>query len=275
VFDLNSRAKPILKWAGGKSQLLPQLLTHFPNSFERFVEPFLGGGAVAFSLKQGVPALLNDGNAELINLYEVVRSSPRELMVALDCLSAKYSEDFYYRIREKTPRDSINRAARTVFLNKTGFNGLYRQNSRGGFNVPFGKREKCPALYDPKNLMQVSARLTNANLRQGDFAIAIDEAGQGDFVYCDPPYEPLSPTSSFNSYTGGGFSQLEQERLRVACLNAARRGALVAISNSSAQFILDLYAAEDVRCVSAKRAINSKGNGRGEIDEVLVIMKPR
>jgi DNA adenine methylase len=275
VFDLENRAKPILKWAGGKSQLLPQLLNHFPNRFERLVEPFLGGGAVAFSLKRGVPALLADGNEEIINLYEVIRRTPRELMNALDYLSSKYSEDFYYGIRAEIPKIPVEQAARTIFLNKTGFNGLYRQNGKGCFNVPFGKRLKCPALYEQENLMRVSVRLNDADLRKSDFAAVIDEARCGDFVYCDPPYEPLSRTSSFNSYTGGGFSQLDQERLRTACVNAARRGASVAISNSSAQFILDLYANEDVRYVSAKRAINSKASGRGEINEVLVIIKPR
>jgi DNA adenine methylase len=274
MFDLVNRAKPVLKWAGGKSQLLPQLLEHFPGRFDRLIEPFLGGGAVALALKPGVPAVLNDGNAELINLYQVIRSSPRELMNALDRLSALYSEDFYYKVRSEVPADLIEQAARTVFLNKTGFNGLYRQNSKGGFNVPFGKRELCPALYDVENLMAVSIRLKTAELQHGDFEGAIAAARRGDFVYCDPPYEPLSRTSSFNAYTGGGFSQSEQARLRAVCLEAARRGVTVAISNSAASFILDLYAQDDVRKVSAKRSINSKGNGRGEIDEVLVFFSP-
>lgn len=274
MFDFENRAKPVLKWAGGKSQLLPQLLQHFPSHFDRLVEPFLGGGAVALALKPGVPAILNDGNAELINLYQVVRSSPRELMTALDRLSALYSEEFYYKIRSEVPSGRIEQAARTVFLNKTGFNGLYRQNSKGAFNVPFGKRENCPALYDVENLLAVSGRLKTAELRTGDFEHAINSAGPGDFVYCDPPYEPLSRTSSFNAYTGGGFPQSEQERLRVVCVEAARRGATVAISNSAAAFILDLYSNDDVKKLAAKRSINSKGDARGEILEVLVVLKP-
>lgn len=273
MFDIENRAKPILKWAGGKSQLLTQLLEHFPNKFERFIEPFLGGGAVALSLKPGVPAILNDGNDELIKLYQVVRDWPDELVKALDKLSKDYSEEFYYQIRSQIPKSDIDQAARTIFLNKTGFNGLYRQNRKGQFNVPFGKRENCPALYDKANLLLVSSRLQSAKLQFGDFALAINAAGPGDFIYCDPPYEPLSRTSSFNSYTGGGFSQQEQQRLHKACTDAAGKGAIVAVSNSSASFILDLYAGNDIRKVVAKRAINSKATGRGAIEEVLIMMR--
>lgn len=275
MFDLQNRAKPPLKWAGGKSQLLSQLVHHFPVQFDRLVEPFLGGAAVTLSLKPGVRALVNDSNSELINLYQVIRDEPRTLMAALDRLSESYSEEFYYRVRAEQPQFPVDIAARTIFLNKTGFNGLYRQNRRGIFNVPFGKRTACPALYSVENTFEVSQRLQSAELRLGDFACVIDEAGKGDFVYCDPPYEPLSQTSSFNTYTRGGFSQEEQTRLRDVCVKAARRGAVVAISNSSSPFILDLFAGEDVRRVAARRAINSKGSGRGSIEEVLVLLGER
>lgn len=273
MFNLETKGRPILKWAGGKTGLLPQLIDNFPGAFSRYMEPFLGGGAVFFSLKNGVPAVLNDFNKELFNLYSVVRDSPTELMQALDVLTQEYSEEFYYKLREKSPTDPINMAARTVFLNKTGFNGLYRQNSKGGFNVPFGKRTKCPALYENKNLLAVSEKLQKAEIRNQDFELVINEAGAGDFVYCDPPYEPLSATSSFNAYNGGGFSHADQLRLRNVCAAAARRGAVVAVSNSSAPFIKSIYEDWDVRTLFAKRHINSKASSRGAIKEVLVLLQ--
>jgi len=271
-FDLQGRARPVLKWAGGKSALLPQLIENFPTTFDRFIEPFMGGGAVGFALREGRRAILNDTNPEIINLYRVIRDTPTDLMRGLDALSQKYSEEFYYLLRAQCPESDVAKAARTVFLNKTGFNGLYRQNSKGGFNVPYGKRTECPALYDRENLARVSVHLALADLRNEDFGSVLDSARKGDFVYCDPPYEPLSATSSFNSYTSGGFSRSEQTRLRDACAAAAARGAIVAVSNSSAPFIKELYADWDVRSVSARRAINSKGSARGEIKEVLVIL---
>ena len=272
MFDLEARARPILKWAGGKTGLLSQLTKHFPSRFAKYFEPFLGGGAVFLALKDGVPAVLSDSNREIIDLYTVVRDRCDDLVRTLDDLASKYSEEFYYRVRSDDFSDPVQRAARTVFLNKTGFNGLYRQNSKGGFNVPFGKRKRCPALYDEANLIAVGDRLRRAELRCDDFATVIGGAGPGDFVYCDPPYEPLSKTSSFNAYKDGGFSQHEQERLRDACAEAAGRGAMVAVSNSSSSFIKELYRGFDIRTVMARRAINSKGDSRGEIEEILVLM---
>lgn len=272
LFQYEMRAKPVLKWAGGKSALFPQLLEHFPQSARRFIEPFLGGGAVGFALREGQQALLNDSNPELVNLYTTIRDAPCELMAALDVLSKNYSSDFFYALRKECPAQAVERAARTVFLNKTCFNGLYRQNKKGEFNVPFGKRDECPELYDHKNILKVARLLQRVELRNEDFGVILSEAGKGDFVYCDPPYEPLSSSSSFNSYTGGGFSRSEQVRLRDACVNAACRGAIVAVSNSSAPFIKELYAQWDVRFLQSRRAINSKGGGRGAIEEVLVIL---
>ncbi|MES2615026.1 MAG: DNA adenine methylase [Bdellovibrionota bacterium] len=271
-FNLNTKAKPILKWAGGKSGVLPKLLETFPTTFKRYLEPFIGGGAVFFALNKNVPTIINDVNIELCNLYEVIRSQPHELMVILSNMANKYSEEYYYELRSKNFSCPVEKAARTVFLNKTGFNGLYRQNSKGGFNVPFGKRVKCPALYDSKNLLSVSNRLKSATISNLDFEKIIDEAGPGDFVYCDPPYEPLSVTSCFNAYHGGGFSQNDQRRLRDACVRAAQRGAFVAVSNSTADYILNIYQDWDIRRIRAKRSINSKGDSRGEIEEVVVLL---
>ena len=271
-FSIEHKAKPVLKWAGGKSGSLPQLLENFPGDFCRYVEPFVGGGAVYFALNPSIPALINDSNAELIELYEVIRDTPGRLRAELDQLSKRYSEKFYYELRASVLKDKLARVARMVFLNKTGFNGLYRLNSKGGFNVPFGKRKKCPALYAEENLLAVSKRLQSAEITRDDFERIIDKTRAGDFVYCDPPYHPISATSSFNSYTAGGFSRKEQTRLKEACKRAADRGVVVAISNSSAKFILELYSEWDIKMISARRAINSKGTSRGEINETLVIL---
>ncbi len=268
------RIKPVIKWAGGKSSLLPQLLPLFPERYSRYVEPFLGGGAVFFSLRQSATSLLNDRNPELIELYATVRDFPIPLMAELDAMAKMYSEDFYYSLRKQTPETQIMRSARTILLNKSGFNGLYRQNSKGSFNVPFGKRERCPRLYDKENLLRASAALQHATLQSLDFENVIDQAEKGDFVYCDPPYEPLSPTSSFNTYQGCGFAQDHQRRLKDACRRAQDRGAFVVISNSSADFIKELYSDCDIRQISARRAINSKGNGRGEIQELAILLPP-
>ena len=270
VFCVESRLRPVLKWAGGKASLLPQLVPLFPRAFERYVEPFVGAGAVFLAVDPGVPALLADANAELVNLYSVIRAHPLALMDALDALAEHYSEAHYYSVRAVCPALPVACAARTIYLNKTGFNGLYRQNRSGAFNVPFGKRVRCPALYDRANLLALSARLANATLLHRDFEEVMEGAGAGDFVYCDPPYEPLNPTSSFNAYKAGGFSRADQTRLREACVRAVGRGAAVAVSNSSAPFIVDLYAGDDLHRVKARRAINSKATARGVIDEVLV-----
>lgn len=270
-FNLETRIKPILKWAGGKSAVLPQLIQHFPKSFDRFVEPFFGGGAVFFALNPTVPAIANDVNPELIELYTVVRDTPTLLIKKLDELTGLYSEPFYYQLRAANPSTSADRAARTIFLNKCGFNGLYRQNKKGEFNSPFGKRIKCPQLYDRNNLLRASDHLRNVNLCCSDFEEIIDRCGQGDLVYCDPPYEPISATASFTAYSQSGFTQNDQKRLHEAVKRAVRRGAAVYLSNSSARFVLDLYREWDVKEVEARRAINSNGSGRGVVVEVLVV----
>jgi len=275
MFDAESRAKPVIKWAGGKSSLMDRMVPCFPSRFGRYFEPFLGGAAVFLSLSEPVAAFVNDRNPEIYRLYLVLRDYPRPLMKLLDRYAAKYSEEFYYRLRAQKPIDPVRRAARTIFLNKTGYNGLFRLNSSGVFNVPFGKRVRCPRLYDEANILAVSERLRRARLTNWDFEKVIDRAGPGDFVYCDPPYEPLSPTSSFNSYCAGGFSRDEQARLKVACERAAARGAFIAVSNSAAPFILDLYRDWQIYRILARRSINSKGTQRGAIHEVLAIRPGR
>lgn len=270
MFDLQRKTRPILKWAGGKTHLLPQLINKFPPQFDRYIEPFLGSGACYFALSERVPALLNDANEELISLYRVVRDYPHKLMRTLDGFSKQYGEIFYYELRATKLNSKIECAARTVFLNKTGFNGLYRQNSKGGFNVPFGKRPKCPALYTRDHLLNASKKLKYAELLNEDFATILGEAKGGDFVYCDPPYEPVSRTSSFNNYRSSGFCAREQERLKKSAASAAKRGAKIHISNSYAPLILELYEPFEITTLKARRAINSNGKRRGYIKEVLI-----
>lgn len=274
MFNLENRIKPVLKWAGGKSALLPQLVKNFPPKFDRLIEPFVGGGAVFFALAPEVPALINDSNPEVIELYKVVRDTPQQLMTALDRLALFYSEDFYYKLRSVTPENPIDRAARTVFLNKCGFNGLYRQNSKGQFNVPFGKRSVCPLLYDYDNIIRASLHLQKAEIQNVDFEILLNQSGIGDLVYCDPPYEPMTQTASFNTYQASGFSQDDQQRLRDAAARASERGSFVVISNSTSEFIQSLYKEWRVCNVYSKRVINSKGNSRGEILEMLMLREP-
>ncbi|WP_161597648.1 DNA adenine methylase [Fluviispira multicolorata] len=271
-FSLKEKSKPILKWAGGKTNLLPQLLKIFPVNFYRYIEPFIGGGAVFLSLTKKIPAIINDYNKEVFNLYMGILENPKEIIKNLDRYAKLYSEEFYYELRKNIPSSNYEKIARTIFLNKTGFNGLYRQNLKGEFNVPFGKRDACPTLYEIENFLKVSERLSSVEIFNEDFENVIDKSGQGDFIYCDPPYEPLSQTSSFNSYNSIGFNQQEQIRLYDSCVRASRRGACIIISNSNSKFILDLYKDFEIRKLFAKRAINSNGKKRGEIEEVLIFI---
>ena len=271
-FLLKNKPKPILKWAGGKSSLLPKFLENFPQNFETYLEPFLGGASVFLSLSPRIPAIINDSHPELFNLYSVLSLFPQELCEILDTYAAQYSQEFYYDLRKSKIENSIERAARTLFLNKTGFNGLFRHNSKGEFNVPFGKRQKCPTLYDLKNILLVSAKLRQAKLFQYDFEVIFSMSKAGDFIYCDPPYEPLSRTSSFNHYQGGGFSQYDQKRLYSCAKEAASRGVMVAISNSCSDFILNLYKEDKIFRIPARRSINSNGQKRGIIEEVLTLI---
>ncbi len=231
-------AQPFLKWAGGKAQLLAQFDRFFPDHLDRYFEPFIGGGAVFFHLKARFPqmrAFLRDNNAELINAYAAVRETPNELMRRLDQHLATHLADrehYYHLVRSQHHlADPIERAARMVFLNKTCFNGLWRVNARGEFNVPIGSH-KNPALYDRDNLLAASWALRGAQLAVQDFRTTLTETRGGDFVYMDPPYYPLSPTASFTSYTKEDFGPEEQRELAALFADAARRGARLMLSNS-------------------------------------------
>lgn len=247
--------KPLLKWVGGKSAILPVIRKHFPEKVKTYYEPFVGGGAVLFDTDFR-RVHVNDANAELVNFYRTVASFPRMLMWEVDKLAAQYSEAFFYQLRSETPVDSIAKAARFLFLNRTCFNGLYRVNRAGNFNVPFCKRSECPNLYDVESVLDVHDRLACATISCEDFEKIIDLAGDGDFVYCDPPYIPVSKTAKFTSYTAGGFTGDDHHRLAKACTGAWNRGAKVLISNSDSPLLHKLYPEAELQRIVAPRRIN-------------------
>jgi DNA adenine methylase len=267
------KAAPFLKWAGGKSQLLSQFREFFPATCTRYYEPFLGGGAVFFFLAPRL-AVLSDSNAELINVYQVVKENVEELIAILQRdYSGKNNERDYYRIRDEVDLSGLSpteRAARIIYFNKTCFNGLYRVNRSGKFNVPFGNYRN-PKICDAAGLQSASAALQGAQLDVSDFQDAVSQAQQGDLVYFDPPYAPLSPTSNFTSYTKEDFGETEQTRLAQVYRDLAKRDVRVMLSNSAKAQIIELYDGFRIEFVKANRAINANGNGRGPIDEILVM----
>ncbi|MCC6553747.1 MAG: DNA adenine methylase [Polyangiaceae bacterium] len=261
--------RPFLKWAGGKTQLLPRIQPLLPRRLKRYFEPFAGGAALFFHLRPR-RALLSDINAELVDCYLAVRDSVEDLIEALK--RHRYDEEHYYAVRDLDPRELplVERAARTIFLNRTGFNGLYRVNRAGNFNVPFGRFLK-PNFCDEKNLRACSAALRGADLRVRDFTAVRDLADRGDFVYFDPPYAPLSDTADFTSYVPGGFGWDQQERLSELFTELADRGVNVMLSNSSVPRVRDLYRGFQIVDVEAKRSINSRPNRRGTKAQEIVV----
>jgi DNA adenine methylase len=271
--------QPFLKWVGGKAQLLAQFDEFLPDRVERYFEPFIGGGAVFFHLKHRFPqmrAFLRDNNDELINTYIAVRDHPKPLMRRLDEHLAEFRADrerYYYRVRSwhHLPKaEVVERAARMIFLNKTCFNGLWRVNARGEFNVPIGSQTN-PGLYDRENILAASWTLEGVHLIKQDFRDTLNETRRGDFVYVDPPYHPISLTASFTSYTKEDFGAGEQQELAALFADAGRRGVRLMLSNSDAEFIRKLYRGFKIYTVKARRAINCDGSKRGKINEVVVI----
>ena len=263
-------ARPFIKWAGGKRQLLPALIARVPNTYSTYYEPFIGGGALFFSQRPG-RAVLADVNTRLIRTYRGVRDHVDEVIGLLH--DYPHDSKFYYDLRQKdidTASDA-EVAAWFIYLNKTGYNGLYRVNRGNGFNVPFG-RYANPTICDESTLRACSAALaTVEQILVSDFEVAVAGAKRGDFVYFDPPYVPLSITSSFTSYTSDGFGLEEQVRLRDVAKGLKKRGVRVLLSNSSAPFVRDLYAKDfDVAEVLATRMVNSKASARGAIVELVI-----
>jgi DNA adenine methylase len=296
-------ARPLLKWAGGKRQLLPALRRFYPRNFNRYWEPFLGSGAVFFDLyDRGLlddrTATLIDHNPDLIACYRAVRECPDEIVRELKRLARDHERrgsEAYYDVRNNrfnAQRAALQRtangrpltytpslAAMFIYLNRTGYNGLFRLNAAGEFNVPAG-RYANPRICDEENLMSVSAALgrNSITLEQCGFDAPLHSAGKGDFLYFDPPYAPLSKTARFTNYTAKGFGFEDQKRLRDVLITLATRGCHVVMSNSTAPEIAELYeASRDVsaaglRChrVPARRAINSKASARGAVAEFII-----
>jgi DNA adenine methylase len=274
---------PFLKWAGGKRRLLDALDSWVPTDFARYVEPFLGAGALFFHLhatgRIRGQALLNDANPELMTCYRVVQDPdrlPRLIERLREHAEHVTDSDYYYDVRswDRQPgfaaRSPVERAARTIFLNHTCYNGLYRLNRKGQFNVPYGKWRRPPRLFDEAVLRACHRALQDARLLNEDFEACLARAGAGDFIYLDPPYHPLSTTSSFTAYTGIEFREADQRRLAQQFRELDQAGCRLLLTNSATPLIRRLYRGYTMDTFLARRAINSQARGRGEIEELLV-----
>lgn len=271
------KAKPFVKWAGGKRQIIDKLLKLAPYDFKTYYEPFVGGGAFLFELSPK-NAVINDYNSELMNVYNCIKDEDKfsKMCNELNHYEANHSEEFYYEIRN-LDRDKIKfnrmadykRAARTIYLNKACFNGLYRVNSKNEFNVPFNKKSKVNT-YDGTNLgiMHSYFNFNNIIMLNTDFEEAVKDAKKGDFVYFDPPYD--SDTTTFNSYTEDGFGKEEQIRLAKVFKDLDKRGCYVMLSNHNTKLINELYKDYNINVIEAKRNINANGKKRGKVEEVII-----
>jgi DNA adenine methylase len=263
--------RPFIKWVGGKRQLLAELVQHAPPKFNRYFEPFVGGGALFFRLEHKKPAVLADWNQRLVRTYQGIRDSVEDVIQLLND-DYKHDPDFFAKERTRPIDDGTDAdvAAWFIYLNRTGYNGLYRVNSRNVFNVPFGDYAK-PRFCQPALLRSCAEKLKRTTLLHADFEDVASKARKGDFVYFDPPYVPVSATSNFTSYTSKGFDSDAQVRLRDTALKLKRRGVHVLLSNSSAKQVYELYQEHfKIVEVHATRQLNSKVEGRGKVIEVLI-----
>lgn len=273
-----SELQPVLKWAGGKRQLLPHILAKFEGmKMATYHEPFVGGGAVFFELsRQGgrfERAVLSDKNQDLVDVYRALKENVERVLVELTKLKKRHSEEEYYRIRDSNPRSLSTRAARFIYLNKTGFNGLYRVNRSGKFNVPFGRYDN-PTIVDPTRLRLAAKALAAAEILDADFEEVCRMAKRGDAVYLDPPYLPVSRTASFAEYHREPFGIEEHRRLAGTFASLQERGVVAVLSNSHTPETEALFKRFDYSVVHARRSINSDIRGRGPIGEILVSTKP-
>lgn len=269
--------RTVLKWAGGKSGLLHEILPRLPPRIGTYHEPFLGGGAVFFALaaeRRFERAVLSDKNPELIHLYTTLRDRTDELVAELERMEAEHSKERYYRVRDMplARLGAVRRAARTVYLNRTGFNGLYRVNARGEFNVPLGS--KTGRICHEEKLREAARLLAGVELSVQDFGRALRRVKRGDTVYLDPPYVPLSETAHFTAYQPDGFTEADQRRLATAFAALTRRGVHAVLSNSDTPLTRALYAQHELHAIRARRSINSNGAGRGPVPELLVVNRP-
>ena len=263
--------RPFLKWAGGKSKLIEQYIPYFPQSFTNYYEPFLGGGAVFFyfcSVRPDANKFISDINPELINTYCCIKNNLEPLIELLNTYQTQHHKEYYYKMRSLSQGSGIERAARFIYLNKTCFNGLYRENSRGLFNVPMGKYIN-PTICNADLLRSTSIALQSASVHLKSYD-DISAKNEQDFIYFDPPYYPLSSTSNFTTYSRYIFKEAEQIKLRDTFAKFANLGVKVMLSNSDCAFIRELYADFNIHKILASRAINSKAEKRGKITELLI-----
>ena len=273
LFSKKMNIPTFVKWAGGKKQLVEQFKPLFPEKMERYFEPFTGGGAIAFFvLKTFKPkeVFLSDINDELITSLIVIRDNVEELIKSLKKLKENHNKENFYNVRAQDVNKLTNleKASRFIYLNKTCFNGLYRVNSKGGFNVPIGSY-KNPAVCAEEDLREISELLKGVHLERKQFYDVLDLAKKGDFIYFDPPYYPLNK-SSFTKYAKGDFLEKEQEKLAEVFKELDKKGCLVMLSNSDTEFIKNLYKDFKLSFVKARRMINSDATKRGEINEVVI-----
>jgi len=271
-------ARPFLKWAGGKRWLAPEIVARWPAGAQRYVEPMVGGGAVFFAVRARfpqLPCLIGDDNEDLVCAYQGVTTNVTGVIELLTSHRTGHGVDYYYalRDRDRSIMSATERAAWLIYMNKTGFNGLYRVNSRGRYNVPFGRYEN-PMILDEDNLRAVSGVLRGVEIQYGDFASVLHRCGDGDFVYVDPPYVPLTKTAKFTTYTAGGFGDAEQQRLLQSITAAVERGAKVILSNHDTphyrELLADLRPQPIIETFGVRRTINSRADRRGPVNELLV-----
>jgi DNA adenine methylase len=270
----NKLIAPFLKWVGGKRQIMPSIVELMPKNITFYCEPFAGGGAVLFHL-QPHKAIINDFNEELVNVYQVIKNNLDDLIE--DLKKHKNEPEYFYNLRaidrteEFKKLSEIERASRIIYLNKTCFNGLYRVNNSGEFNSPFGKY-KNPNIVNEPTLKAVSNYLKTNDIQliSGDYETILKNLDKKSFVYLNPPYHPISESSNFTGYVQGGWNMCDQVRLREACDDLHKRGIKFLLSNSSTDFIKDQYKDYEITIIKANRSINSNGEKRGEVDEVLI-----
>lgn len=271
--------EPILKWAGGKRKLIPDIFALFPSNYRncRYHEPFFGGGAMFFKIKPK-SGTINDINARLMSFYEVVRDNPEELIEISE--QYPYNEETFYNLRDRFNQQDLSKieeASLLLYLNKTAYNGLYRVNSKGEFNVPFGRYHN-PTIVPKDRIRDASKILKNVSIFRKDFSYITKYANKGDLCYLDPPYHPISSTSNFTSYSSDGFNFRDQTRLRNTCLELHDKGVYFVLSNGYARRIIDLYQEKNpfrIEIIKARRAISSKASTRGPINEILVTNIPK
>jgi len=279
VSNAMARPRPFIKWAGSKTKILKKLYEYVPGQFEDYYEPFLGSGALFFYLvykrREHFKAYLSDINEELINTFIVVRDHVDQLITLLKNHQKEYAknpEDYYYYIRDRSDsKDRVERAARVLFLNRTCYNGLYRVNRKGKFNVPFGKYKK-PKICNAKTLRNASKALqmSKAEIRVLDYRIALERVKEGDFVYLDPPYQPINSTSNFTNYTQKGFTKEDQINLAKVFCDLTERGCRAVLSNSDTPLIHNLYSKYDIERVRVSRTINCIGGKRKGYTELII-----